>query len=46
MCLYFRRDDDELVAVGIYVGNLMATGTSAAAVEKLYEDLKTFQMNK
>ena len=44
MCLYFRRDDGELVVVGVYVDDLLATGTSAAAVKKLFEGLKTLQI--
>ena len=39
MCLYFRRDDEELVVVGVYVDDLLAVGTSAAVVEKLVEVL-------
>uniref|UniRef100_A0AAV1VF06 Reverse transcriptase Ty1/copia-type domain-containing protein n=1 Tax=Peronospora matthiolae TaxID=2874970 RepID=A0AAV1VF06_9STRA len=32
MCLYHKRDGDELVFVGVYVDDLLATGTSVAAV--------------
>ena len=42
--MYFRRDDGELVVVGVYVDDLLATGTSAAAVKKLFEGLKTLQI--
>ena len=44
MCLYFRRDEEELVVVGVYVDVLLAAGTSAAAVEKLFEGLATLQI--
>ena len=44
MCLYFRRDDEELVVVGVYVDDLLAVGTSAAAVEKLFEVLAKLQI--
>ena len=43
--LVFLADDDELVVVvGTYVDDLLATGASAAAVERLFEGLKTLQM--
>lgn len=45
MCLYFRRDSEDLVVVGVYVDILLATRTSAAAVEKLLEGLAKLQIN-
>ena len=34
MCLYWKRDGPDLVFVGVYVDDLLATGASAAAVDR------------
>ena len=39
MYLYHRRDGDELVVVGVYVDDLLATGTSVEAVECFFTSL-------
>ena len=44
MCLYFRRDYGELVVVGVYVDDWLATGKIAVALEKLFEGLKTLHI--
>ena len=44
MCLYYKRDGTELVIVGVYVDDLLATGTSAAVVEDFFAELKTLSI--
>ena len=34
MCLYFKKDKTELTVVGVYVDDLLVTGTSKDAVDK------------
>ena len=46
MCLYFRHDDKELDVVGVYVDDLLATGASTAAVEKLFEGPATLHIKE
>ena len=44
MCLYHKRDGDELVVVGVYVDDMLATGTSVAVVERFFESLKSLSI--
>uniref|UniRef100_A0AAV1T191 Integrase catalytic domain-containing protein n=1 Tax=Peronospora matthiolae TaxID=2874970 RepID=A0AAV1T191_9STRA len=44
MCFYWKREGADLVVVGVYVDDLLATGTSAAAVEILYESLASLSI--
>uniref|UniRef100_A0AAV1T269 Reverse transcriptase Ty1/copia-type domain-containing protein n=1 Tax=Peronospora matthiolae TaxID=2874970 RepID=A0AAV1T269_9STRA len=44
MCFYWKRDGDDLVVVGVYVDDLLATGTSAAAVERFFASLASLSI--
>ena len=44
MCLYHKRDREELAVVGVYVGELLATGTSVAAVESFFASLASLSI--
>uniref|UniRef100_A0AAV1TQJ1 Reverse transcriptase Ty1/copia-type domain-containing protein n=1 Tax=Peronospora matthiolae TaxID=2874970 RepID=A0AAV1TQJ1_9STRA len=44
MCFYWKREGADLVVVGVYVDDLLATGTSAAAVESLFESLASLSI--
>ena len=44
MCLYHKRDGEELVVVGVYVDDLLATGTSVAAVKSFFASLKSLSI--
>uniref|UniRef100_A0AAV1T2Z2 Reverse transcriptase Ty1/copia-type domain-containing protein n=1 Tax=Peronospora matthiolae TaxID=2874970 RepID=A0AAV1T2Z2_9STRA len=44
MCFYWKRDGDDLVVVGVYVDDLLATGTSAAAVERFFASLASLSV--
>ena len=44
MCLYHKRDGDELVVVGVYVDDMLATGTSVAAVKSFFASLKSLSI--
>uniref|UniRef100_A0AAV1UMW7 Uncharacterized protein n=1 Tax=Peronospora matthiolae TaxID=2874970 RepID=A0AAV1UMW7_9STRA len=44
MCLYHKRDGEELVVVGVYVDDLLATGTSVAAVESFFASLASLSI--
>nr|CCA27352.1 conserved hypothetical protein [Albugo laibachii Nc14] len=39
MCLYFKKDKDELTIVGVYVDDLLVTGTSRDAVDKFFKEM-------
>ena len=39
MCLYWKVDDGQLVVVGVYVDDLLATRTDKAAVERFFNHL-------
>ena len=39
MCLYWKKDGRDLVIVGVYVDDLLATGTNAAAVDCFFASL-------
>ncbi|CAI5716713.1 unnamed protein product [Peronospora effusa] len=39
MCLYWKQDGSDLVVVGVYVDDLLATGTIAAAVDRFFTSL-------
>uniref|UniRef100_A0AAV1UKL9 Reverse transcriptase Ty1/copia-type domain-containing protein n=1 Tax=Peronospora matthiolae TaxID=2874970 RepID=A0AAV1UKL9_9STRA len=41
MCFYWKRDGNDLVVVGVYVDDLLATRTSAAAVERFFASLSS-----
>ena len=36
MCLYWSRNDGEFVVMGVFVDDLLATGTNAGDVERLF----------
>uniref|UniRef100_A0AAV1TB36 Reverse transcriptase Ty1/copia-type domain-containing protein n=1 Tax=Peronospora matthiolae TaxID=2874970 RepID=A0AAV1TB36_9STRA len=44
MCFYWKREGDDLVVVGVYVDDLLATGTSAAAVERFFASLASLSI--
>ena len=44
MCFYWKRDCEDLVVVGVYVDNLLATGTSAAAVDRFFTSLASLSI--
>ena len=44
MCLYHKRDRGELVVVDVYVDNLLAAGTSVAAVESFFVSLASLSV--
>uniref|UniRef100_A0AAV1TTK9 Reverse transcriptase Ty1/copia-type domain-containing protein n=1 Tax=Peronospora matthiolae TaxID=2874970 RepID=A0AAV1TTK9_9STRA len=44
MCFYWKRDGDDLVVVSVYVDDLLATGTSAAAVERFFASLASLSI--
>ena len=44
MCFYWKRDGDDLVVVGVYVDDLLATGTSVAAVERFFASLASLSI--
>ena len=44
MCLYHKRDGGELVVVGVYVDDLLATCTSVAAVERFFASLASLSI--
>ena len=39
MCLYWKKDGRDLVIVGVYVDDLLATGTNAPAVDRFFASL-------
>ncbi|CAI5732632.1 unnamed protein product [Peronospora farinosa] len=39
MCLYWKQDGSDLVVVGVYVDDLLETGTYAAAVNRFFTSL-------
>uniref|UniRef100_A0AAV1UC00 Reverse transcriptase Ty1/copia-type domain-containing protein n=1 Tax=Peronospora matthiolae TaxID=2874970 RepID=A0AAV1UC00_9STRA len=39
MCLYRKQDDEDVVVAGVYVDNLLATGTSVVAVDHFFASL-------
>ena len=41
MCLYWKVDDGQLVVVGVYEDDLLATGTDTAAVERVFSQLRS-----
>ena len=44
MCLYHKREGGELVVVGVYVNDLLATGMSVAAVESFFVSLASLSI--
>ncbi|CEG45564.1 FOG: Transposon-encoded proteins with TYA, reverse transcriptase, integrase domains in various combinations [Plasmopara halstedii] len=43
-CLFYRKDGREILLVGIYVDELLVTGTNDDLVNKLFESLKILQI--
>ena len=41
MCFYWKKEDEDLVVVGVCVDDLLAAGTSVEAVERLFESLSS-----
>ncbi|KAE8898050.1 hypothetical protein PF005_g9403 [Phytophthora fragariae] len=39
MCLYFKHDGSDMVVVGVYVDDLLATATHEELVDKFFEDM-------
>ena len=39
MCLYWKRDGPDIVVVGVYVDEILTTGTSTAAVDRFFGTL-------
>ncbi|KAE9047556.1 hypothetical protein PR001_g4168 [Phytophthora rubi] len=39
MCLYFKHDGSDMVVVGVYVDDLLATATREELVDKFFEDM-------
>ena len=39
MCFYWMNEGEDLVVVGVYVHDLLVTGTSADKVDSLFESL-------
>ncbi|KAG3233082.1 hypothetical protein PI124_g21839 [Phytophthora idaei] len=39
MCVYYRRDGDEILIVGVYVDDLLVTGTAQTAVDAFFGEL-------
>lgn len=44
MCLYHKRDGDELVVVGVYVDQLLVPGTIVAVVESFFTSLASLSI--
>ena len=44
MWLYHTRDGDELVVIGVYVDDLLATGTRIAVVESFFSSLASLSI--
>ena len=44
MCFYWKKEDEDLVVVGVYVDDLLTTGTSVEAVERLFESLSSLSI--
>ena len=45
MCLYWKHDGKDTVVVGVYVDDLLATGTDAAAVDRFFASLASLSIN-
>ena len=44
MCLYFKRDAGGITVVGVYVDDLLVTGTSQKRVEEFFDKAKELQI--
>lgn len=44
MCLYFKKEKGEITVVGIYVDDLLVTGTSKACVDKFFQEAKVLDV--
>lgn len=44
ICLYFKRDGDDVVAVGVYVDDLLVTATRPDLVRKHFESLSSLSV--
>ena len=45
MCLYMKKVDDDIMIVGVYVDNLLVTGTSPAVVEQFFLSMASLETN-
>nr|CCA26030.1 PREDICTED: hypothetical protein [Albugo laibachii Nc14] len=44
MCLYFKKDADEITFVGVYVDELPVTATSRDAMDKFFKEMSTLEI--
>ena len=44
MCLYWERDDKDIVVVGVYEDDLLVTGTKVVAVYCFFEGLSSLSI--
>ena len=44
MCSYWMNEGEDLVVVGVYVDDLLVTGTSADKVYRLFESLASLSI--
>ena len=44
MRLYWKRDEKDIVVVGVYVDDLLVIGTDAAAVDRCFEGLSSLSI--
>nr|CCA15800.1 hypothetical protein TcasGA2_TC004282 [Albugo laibachii Nc14] len=46
ICLYFKKDKDELTILGVYVDGLLATGISRDAVDKFFKVISALEIKE
>ena len=44
MCLYFKKDKDELTIAGVYVDDLLVTGISKDAEDKFFKAMSALEI--
>nr|CCA19878.1 AlNc14C81G5288 [Albugo laibachii Nc14]CCA27474.1 AlNc14C545G12112 [Albugo laibachii Nc14] len=44
MCLYFKKDKDELITAVVYVDDLFVTGTSMDALDKFFKEMSALEI--
>ena len=44
MCFYWKRDGNDIIVVDVYVDDLLATGTNAAAVDRFFPSLASLSV--